>query len=101
MSDIRQFPSPAPDFAAARILGMPMQVGDAHITAVVRCLCLDGNVPMLIRGVDAGAICQNCGRVYGIARAIYDRQAHPGVPPQVEVGCLGFARQTSPLIEGA
>lgn len=99
MADIRPFPSPTiPDFAVPTI-GMPMQVGDAHVVATVRCLCLpgNGNLPQTIRGLDAPAVCHECGRVYGITRVFFDRTT--GSPPQIEVSVIGFAKAAeSPLL---
>lgn len=75
------------EFPAVPTVGLPMVVGEAHASVAVVCRCQSTNAPMIIRGVDVGAKCPACGRVYAITSIQFDRVAKPTM--RLEVGLIG------------
>jgi hypothetical protein len=53
---------------------LPFAPSNGGASAVVTCLCLPKNLPILLRGVDQLLQCAHCGNVYYIVKVEFDRQ---------------------------
>lgn len=60
----------------------PVHTHHTEITAVVTCTC-SPKVPLVIRGLDALALCAKCQRRFSIAAVTFNRQEHTF---QTEIG---------------
>jgi hypothetical protein len=65
-------PMPMPQLEVP-IVGRPMVAHEADVWATVTCKCRPGNAPLLIRGVEALAVCRACRMGYGVIKVEFDR----------------------------